>query len=669
MASTENPVLEDIFQTHDRLVRVYDRQEREIIEKYKDNYTKATTNLDRKQVVCEILPALFNHWSKSRTVSHSRDFMQEEAKKLLAWIRNNWRGERLTKAATMGKKLKCTTVLWYNRREEVYKEIASILGIESAGVGTPGIFENRMKAMSNIISRMSDREKRQLDVEASNYASVVYSDEDKRKKAKKYAFKKLDEAANQQWAEMGLMSITFVCQINESGQLLVQVHDQVASIIGVCSTLFEEQKPDEVTQMKRLISTYVRGLLNAKERATSGTQIMAKLDLFILDQDADGFPILPQDFDVSKVNRKDLESLLRLYLGQNYKLATYGRTLQTPYKAIELNQSKFISPEYLPPRFKLKRPRFLDLEDLRKLFTHLRSRQETFPLSQVFRFRKVKKGRKGDDLEDTWYPDETRNIDAERNKCRPPPPKKPKKSKTAPMRIEEMEGASSLITFDSTQEAMPTGTATPPGNTILDSMIDPALRSESTASHNVLPDPKATTSIQIPSAENSQPQPQPRPRKPPTTPAEIAQHQQNLQDLDNAWRISNELLGLQLPTSIEPAPAHAPASAPAPAPAPPAPTPAHAHTHIHTPAHAPAYAPAHAHTPAHAPPAPAHTPAHAPPAPAPAPAHAHAHAHAHAPTSTSTSTPIPTPAPLANRRKRKEVEETLIIEGKRTRRP
>ncbi|KAH9481628.1 hypothetical protein JR316_0006155 [Psilocybe cubensis] len=491
MDSTEapNPILEDMFRAHDRLVRVYDRHEREIIERFKDKYTKASTNLDRKQVVCEILPALFNHWSKNRVVSRSKEFMQEEAKKLLAWIRNNWRGERLTKAATKGKKLKRTTVLWYNRRDEVYKEIASILGIESAGVGTPGVFENRMKAMSNIISRMSDREKRQLDIEASNYTSVVYSDEDKRKKARKYAFKTLDEAAIQQWAEMGLMSITFVCQINETGQLSVQVHDQVASVIGVCSTLFEEQKPDEVTQMKRLISTYVRGLLNAKERATSGLQVTAKSDMFILDQDADGFPMLPQDFDASKVNRKDLESLLRLYLGQNYKLATHGRTSQTPYEAIELSQSKFIAPEYLPPRFKLKRPRFLDLEDLRTLFTHLRSRQETFPLSQVFRFRKVKKGRKGDDVEDTWYPDETRTVDTEKTKRRPPV-KKSKKSKKALTRIEDMQGGSSLITFESTPESMQTSTS-PNANIILDCMIDPSLRT------SLAPDPDLANHLQL----------------------------------------------------------------------------------------------------------------------------------------------------------------------------
>ncbi|KAH9483510.1 hypothetical protein JR316_0002978 [Psilocybe cubensis] len=665
MASTENAVLEDIFRAHDRLVRVYDRQEREIIEKHKDNYTKAATNLDRKQVVCEILPDLFNYWSKTRTVSRSKEFMQEEAKKLLAWIRNNWRGEKLTKAATMGKKLKRTTVLWYNRRDEVYKEIASILGIESAGVGTPGVFENRMKAMSNIISRMSDREKRQLDVEAANYASVVYSDEDKRKKAKKYAFKKLDEAANQQWAEMGLMSITFVCQINESGQLSVQVHDQVASVIGVCSTLFEEQKPDEVTQMKRLISTYVRGLLNAKERATSGIHITAKSDLLILEQDADGFPILPQDFDASKVNRKDLESLLRLYLGQNYKLATHGRTSQTPYEAIELYQSKFISPEYLPPRFKLKRPQFLDLEDLRKLFTHLRSRQETFPLSQVFRFHKVKKGRKGEDVEDTWYPDEIRNVDTEKPKRRPPPPKKPKKPKKTPMRIEEMQGASSLITFDSTQESMHTGTVTPPStNIILDCMIDPALRSGPISSSNNVVDPKdasqqisgtQSSATQPPAIQSSQSRPRPRPRKPPTTPAEIAEHQKNHQELEDAWRVSDQLLGLQVPTSsVAPAPVQGPApvlaSTPAPEP-----------TSTPTPMHAPT--PVQELAPVLAPPAPEPTSTSAPeqePAsvlapPAPEPASTPASAHK--------------PAPVHARRKRKEVEETLIIEGKRARRP
>ncbi|KAH9481975.1 hypothetical protein JR316_0006505 [Psilocybe cubensis] len=531
----------DVFQTHDRRKRVYNSLERKEIDPFKEEYFAATSNLERKQVVCKILPKLFNIWvtTGSRRLSATQEFAQKEAKRLLGWIRNNWRAPQPTGAELKGEKHKRTTVLWRTRPDDVYKEIASILGLEHADSTTPLAFETRSRAMGNIISRMTPQEKRALDREAETLNTVEYTDEQKLKRGNKYAFKRLDEAATVHWAEMGLMNITFVARLNESGQLSVRVHDQVASTLGVVSTLFEDQKPDEVTQMKRMVATYVRGLLNARDRIRNGTRNENTTEISILDQDPDGFPLLPSNFDASKYNKEQLEELYRMYMGQNYFLATNGRSKHAPFNALHEYQSTFISPEYLPPKVRLNAPRSVSLDDLRRIMDHIYARQEIFPPSQVFRFRKVKKFRKGDETTPTNYPDEDFQSDAEKRRV---PPKKPKKAakkkntaaptkpaplESAPLRIEDMQGASQLVSFDSFQPVeAPSKAPPPPPHTKINMQdIDPVFILEPGRHTN----------------KNKSSRPKPRPRKKPTTPDEIAQAEESRRLLEEARQIEASL--------------------------------------------------------------------------------------------------------------------------------
>ncbi|KAH9478280.1 hypothetical protein JR316_0008733 [Psilocybe cubensis] len=457
----KNLLLDDVFRTHDRRRKVYNHQEREKIEEFRQQYMEAGSNRGRKEVVCCILPVLFNYWVEtgSRAVSQTEDFTQQEAKKLLKWIRNNWRSAKPTEAELTGHPKKRTTILWRTRKEDVYKEIAAILGVDSVTAGTPGIFENRMKAMGNILARMSDAELKQLDLDGKALETVEYTDEQKRANADKHAFRKLDEASKRDWAEMGLMNITFVTRLTESGQLAVRVHDQIANILGVSSTSFEDQKSAEVKQMKRFIGVYVRGLLNARDRAKDGGGD-GDGSISMLDQDEHGFPKLPRDFEPDKLNKRQLETLMGLYFSQHYSLATNGRSKHPPYDYIEKKQSAFISPNYLPRGLKLAPPRNMNMEDIRLLLTHLRQRQETFPLSQVFRFHKVKKHRKGEEMISSQYPDEEIRLEEpkrpipaakkshRRKKVSKSKLPKPTRVEIQPTRIEEMPGASNLLSFD-----------------------------------------------------------------------------------------------------------------------------------------------------------------------------------------------------------------------------
>jgi hypothetical protein len=59
-----------------------------------------------------------------------------------------------------------TDYLWWTRQEDVFKEIASILNIETADTHTPGWFQLRTKASKNILNEMAEDERKVLEDEA-----------------------------------------------------------------------------------------------------------------------------------------------------------------------------------------------------------------------------------------------------------------------------------------------------------------------------------------------------------------------------------------------------------------------------------------------------------------------------------------------------------------------
>jgi hypothetical protein len=63
-------------------------------------------------------------------------------------------------------KYRLTDILWYTNQEQVFREIAVIMELESANTYTPGWFKHRTQASKNIIDAMSDSEKKILEDEA-----------------------------------------------------------------------------------------------------------------------------------------------------------------------------------------------------------------------------------------------------------------------------------------------------------------------------------------------------------------------------------------------------------------------------------------------------------------------------------------------------------------------
>ena len=70
-------------------------------------------------------------------------------------------------------KVKAMEVLWQMRQQDVFAEIARLLGVPLANANTPGWFNKHMQALKNILSTMSDEEAEELEREQKDRKSVV----------------------------------------------------------------------------------------------------------------------------------------------------------------------------------------------------------------------------------------------------------------------------------------------------------------------------------------------------------------------------------------------------------------------------------------------------------------------------------------------------------------
>jgi hypothetical protein len=76
---------------------------------------------------------------------------------------------------------KRTEVVWHTRREEVMKEIGTILNVNNATTETPGWFAARTPAIKNLINNMTEDELNALNVEVERYSKKGYDEPQKRR--------------------------------------------------------------------------------------------------------------------------------------------------------------------------------------------------------------------------------------------------------------------------------------------------------------------------------------------------------------------------------------------------------------------------------------------------------------------------------------------------------
>lgn len=103
-------------------------------------------------------------------------FFQE----FIQWVRNTWRVTKLNRDGQF-KQYKLTELVWRKDRDQVFEEIAKLMGIDSADTTTEGWFQHRTKACKNILNGMTDAERNTLHQEAEDLAERGWSEDYRRR--------------------------------------------------------------------------------------------------------------------------------------------------------------------------------------------------------------------------------------------------------------------------------------------------------------------------------------------------------------------------------------------------------------------------------------------------------------------------------------------------------
>lgn len=97
-------------------------------------------------------------------------------------------------------------------------------------------------------------------------------------------------------------------------------HDDIADNMGFRNKRsFEDTHEDKVKEVTRALVSYVKSLRDSGGN-TGGQHIGIGTDLLELSLDANGYPLLPSDIVQKSRSKRELEDIMRTYLGQHYCL-------------------------------------------------------------------------------------------------------------------------------------------------------------------------------------------------------------------------------------------------------------------------------------------------------------------------------------------------------------
>ncbi|KAF8190453.1 hypothetical protein BJ912DRAFT_925593 [Pholiota molesta] len=328
------------------------------------------------------------------------------------------------------------------------------------------VFEAKYRT-GKYFRRKTQTELDELDVEVAHIAEKGYPAPLKIQYAEKYAVKRWDKVATEQYKEMGLLTLSFVTRTVEGGALNCELHDRIGPLLGLPGASFETRHKGLVLEIKKLIFAYITDVKDALNGGIAGAAPSGQADPKIIERSAievtpAGYPKLMANCDPLKLQKRELELLSRNYIGEHYYLATGRRTRKPPYGKIESDVSRFIEAKYRPADIIWKDPRNMVLEDARKLFQHIQEREATHEISQVFRFHMVQ-GKKstGHALVKSKYPDEEDDTEHQE----PPRPKTKPRRKPKPR---SPGHAQRQLEMETTFKLLDDTTCPPPSNIVPD---------------------------------------------------------------------------------------------------------------------------------------------------------------------------------------------------------
>ncbi|KAF8149041.1 hypothetical protein B0H34DRAFT_193719 [Crassisporium funariophilum] len=226
--------------------------------------------------------------------------------------------------------------------------------------------------------------------------------------AGKFHKKRVHQAMQDQYREIGLSSIVSAAYTREDGKLVVDAYDRISELTGVALPLFEQMYSNEMLTMKASLLKYLLAI-RAKQiqgATTIGATVNAEGPKVALTYTAAGFPILLRPMSTRGWKKDHWETLFMDYMGCHYKLATGGKSSHPPYSDIQQQQMTFIENKYLPRNMKIAQARNLKQDQIVMIFEYIGQRQEMHGPVQAFRFKSIlKRTDKGKEILAARYPD------------------------------------------------------------------------------------------------------------------------------------------------------------------------------------------------------------------------------------------------------------------------
>ncbi|KAF9553696.1 hypothetical protein CPC08DRAFT_767353 [Agrocybe pediades] len=217
----------------DRWSKNYSKLERTILQKHKQDYLKCETPLDRKAFVGRtIFPALCAAWRLELGQEAIPD-LDKKIEKLLAWIRNNWRLTPTKHGELVGVNIRPSNVVAQLFAERVEEKALQLMDEAHTANRDSTWIGNWATAVKHIKKGLTDEEQELVNAEIQKRSQVGLSLEGKRKFRFRHLNSRLDQAANKNFIEMDILTLTFVIQRNKEGEMQVDLHDKVAYLLGL----------------------------------------------------------------------------------------------------------------------------------------------------------------------------------------------------------------------------------------------------------------------------------------------------------------------------------------------------------------------------------------------------------------------------------------------------
>ncbi len=160
---------------------------------------------------------------------------------------------------------------------------------------------------------------------------------------------------------------------------------------------------EKVSEMKRLLVAYVRGLRDMRTTNIQTPVVPVVPNTPKIQMSPDGYPVLPTETNFSQLKKADLTDAIRTFLNAHYsksiaskkckpvhlynmiELAS-GSKRSVPFKAIQHDNDRYIEKKYLPPQVIIKEVKNMQRADVIKFMEHVRTRQITYGYQDAFRF-------------------------------------------------------------------------------------------------------------------------------------------------------------------------------------------------------------------------------------------------------------------------------------------